>query len=101
SQRQLWRRNERDVFFCGPSIGAARKHHVRSAARADAGYHVNVVIGGAAGAIDSKENLAGEPAWIHRAAKNQVAAHVNCRDLVKSWRDTRVLCVARPNAPKT
>src|SRR5438874_6464270 len=84
----------------GPSIGAARKHHVRSAARADACYHVNVIIGGTAGAVDSKENLAGEPAWIHRAAKNQVAAHINRRDLVKSRRDTGVLCVGRPNAPE-
>ena len=25
----------------------------------------------------------------------------HCRDLVKSWRDTRVLCVGRTNAPKT
>src|SRR5438552_16585750 len=83
-----------------PSIGAPRKHDVRSAARTDAGYHVNVVIGSAARPIDSKEDLSGEPAGIDRAAKNQAAAHVNCRDLVKSWRDTRVLCVARPNAPK-
>src|SRR5439155_6949332 len=83
------------------AIGAAREHHVRSAARTDAGYHVNVVIGSAARPIDSKEDLSGEPAGIDRAAKNQAAAHVNCGDLVKSWRDTRVLCVARPNAPKT
>src|SRR5262249_43824481 len=27
--------------------------------------------------------------------------HVDCRDLVKSGRHSRVLCVARPNAPKT
>ena len=84
----------------GSSIGAARKHHIRSAARADACYHINVVIGGTAGAVDGKENLAGEPAWVDRAAKNQGAAHVNCRNLVKSGRDTRVLCVGRPNAPE-
>ena len=85
-----------------PSIGAAREHHVRAIAaeRADAGYHVNVVVSGAAGAVDRKEDLAGESAWIHRAAENQAAAHVDCCDLVKRWRNSRVLCVTRPNAPE-
>src|SRR5262249_46583748 len=50
---------------------------------------------------DSKEDLASESAWIHCAAENQAAAHVDCRDLVKRWRDSRVLRVARADAPKT
>ena len=87
---------------CCPSIGAAREHHVRAIAaeRADAGYHVNVVVSDAAGTVDSKEDLAGESAWIHRAAENKAAAQVDCRDLVKRWRNGRVLRVARPNAPE-
>src|SRR5205823_5525654 len=83
------------------AIGAAREHHVRSAARADAGYHINVVIGGTAGAVDGKENLTGEPAWIDRATENEAAAHVDCCDLVKGWCDARVLRVGRADAPKT
>src|SRR5262245_51187695 len=84
-----------------PSIGAARKHHVRAIAteRADTGHHVNVVVSGTAGAVDRKEDLASESAWIHSAAENEVAAHVDCRDLVKRWRDSRVLRVARADAP--
>ena len=85
-----------------PSIGAAREHHVRAIAakRTNARYHINVVVGDAAGAVDSKEDLASESAWIHRAAVNKAAAQVDCRDLVKRWRNGRVLRVARPNAPE-
>jgi hypothetical protein len=56
----------------GPSIGTAREHDVCAIAaeRADAGYHVNVAAGRAAGTVNSKEDLAGEPAWVHRAAEN-------------------------------
>src|SRR5215831_10734882 len=86
-----------------PSICAAREHHVRAIAakRPHARYHVDVVVGGAAGAVDSKEDLAGEPAWIHRAAENDAAPHAYRCDLVKRRRHGRVLCVARANAPKT
>ena len=61
-----------------PSISAARKHHVRAIAakRADPRYHINVVIGRAAGAVDSNENLTSESARIHRAAINEAAIHV-------------------------
>ena len=80
---------------CCPSIGAAREHHVRAIAaeRTDAGYHVDVVVSDAAGAVDSKEDLASESAWIPRAAVNKAAAQVDCRDLVKRWRNGRVLRV--------
>jgi len=86
-----------------PSIGAAREHHVRAIAaeRADAGDHVNVVVSGTAGAVDSKEDLASKSAWIYRAAENEAAAHVDCRDLVKRRRDSRVLRVGRADTPKT
>src|SRR5947209_5452321 len=85
-----------------PSIGAAREHHVRAvtAERAYAGYHVDVVIGRAARAVDSKKNLARQSAWIHCASKNQATAQVHCCDLVKRGRDGGVLRVARPNAPE-
>ena len=85
------------------TVRAAREHHIRAIAtkRADAGHHVSVVVSRAAGTVNSKEDLAGESAGIHRAAENEAAAHVDCSDLVKCWRDSRVLRVARADAPKT
>jgi len=77
------------------AVGAAREHHVGpvSAGRSHAGYHVNVVISGAAGAINRQEDLPTKSAWIDGAAVNQAAAHVNCRNLVKSRGDSGVLRV--------
>ena len=85
-----------------PSIGAPREHHVRAIAaeRADAGDHVNVVVSGAVGTVNGNEDLAGESARIDCTSETKAAAQVDCRDLVKRWRDGRVLRVARPNAPE-
>src|SRR4029077_16535368 len=86
-----------------PAVGAAREHHVGSVAagRSHAGQHVNVIVRRAAGAVNHQEYLPCKSAWINGASVNQAAPHVDCRDLIKCWRDSRVLCVARPNAPKT
>ena len=85
----------------GAAIGAAREHHVSPAARASAGYHVDVVVRRAAGAVDCQKDLAGKSPWIHRAAVNQAAAHVDCRDLVESGSDIWVLRIRRANTPKS
>src|SRR5437667_942417 len=69
------------------AVGAAGEHHVSPAARANAGYHVDVVVRRAAGAVDCQKDLAGKSPWIHRAAVNQAAAHVDCRNLVESGSD--------------
>ena len=44
--------------------------------------------------------MPGESAGINRAAIDDAAAHVDCHDLVKRWRDSRVLCIGRANTPK-
>jgi hypothetical protein len=44
--------------------------------------------------------LAGKSPWIHRAAVNQAAAHVDCCDLVESGSLRRVSCVSRTKTPK-
>ena len=84
----------------GAAIGAAREHHVSPAARASAGYHVDVVVRRAAGAVDCQKDLAGKSPWIHRTAVNQAATHVDGRYLIKRGRDIRVLRVGRANTPK-
>ena len=85
----------------GAAISAAREHHVSPAARASAGYHVDVVVRRAAGAVDCQKDLAGKSPWIHRTAVNQAAAHVDCRDLVESGSDICVLRIRRANTPKS
>ena len=84
----------------GAAIGAAREHRVSPAARASAGYHVDVVVRRAAGAVDCQKDLAGKSPWIHRAAVNQAAVHVDGSDLVESGCDIWILRVARTNTPK-
>ena len=42
-----------------------------------------------------------ESAGIHTPSKDQAAPQVNCCDLVKRGRNSRVLCVRGPNTPKT
>ena len=84
----------------GAAIGAAREHHVSPAARASAGYHVNVVVRRAAGAVDCQKDLAGKSPWIHRTAVDQAAAHVDCRDLVESGSLRPVSGIGRTNTPK-
>jgi len=85
-----------------PAVGAAGEHHVRAvtAERTNAGYHVNVVVSRAAGAVHSNEDLARQSTGIHRAAENQATAHIDCCDLIKRWRHTRILGVARTDAPE-
>src|SRR5207248_7348363 len=84
----------------GAAICAAREHHVSPAARASAGYHVDVVVRRAAGAVDCQKDLAGKSTWIHRTAVNQAATHVDCRDLVESGSDIRVLRIGGTNTPE-
>jgi len=84
-----------------PAVGAAREHHVRTApGRANAGYHVNVVVRRAARAVDRQEHLACKSAWVNGAAEDGAAAHVHCCDLIKRRRDVRVLRVARADTPE-
>src|SRR5438093_4399643 len=84
------------------AIGAAREHHVGPVAAegSHAGHHVNIVVSRAAGAVNYQEGLPTKSAWIDRAAVNDATAEVDCRNLVKSRRDTRVLGVSRENTPK-
>ena len=84
----------------GAAIGAAREHHVSPAARASAGYHVDVVVRRAAGAVDCQKDLAGKSPWIHRTAVNQAATHVDGRYLIKRGRDIRVLRIGGTNTPE-
>src|SRR5262245_10958089 len=84
------------------AVRAAGKHHVRSAAaeRLHAGQHINVVVGGATGTVNCQKALPSESTWINRAAKNQAAAQIHLRALIKCWCDARVLRVAGANAPE-
>ena len=84
------------------TISAAGEHYVRaiSPERTNTGYHVNVIVSRSARAVDRNENLARESAWIDSASKNQTTTHIDCCDLVKCRRNSRVLCVTRPNAPE-
>src|SRR5262249_58308027 len=84
------------------AISAAGEHYVRaiSPERTNAGYHVNVIVSRSTRAVDRNENLARETAWIDSASKNQATTHIDCCDLVKCRRNSRVLRVTRPNAPK-
>src|SRR5437588_6484215 len=84
----------------GAAIGAAREHHVSPAPRASAGYYVDVVVRRAAGAVDCQKDLAGKSPWIHRAAVNQAATHVDGRHLIKRGRDIRVLRIGGTNTPE-
>ena len=54
----------------------------------------------ATGTVSRQENLPRQSAWIHRAAENQAAAHVDCVTLVKSRCDGRVLGVASSECTK-
>ncbi len=78
------------------AVGAAREHHVRSAAaeRLHAGKHINIVVCGAAGTVNCQEALPGKSSRINSAAKSQAAAKVHLSDLIKCWCDARVLRVA-------
>jgi hypothetical protein len=86
------------------SVGAANKHHVRAiigTERLDAGHHINVVVSRSARPVHRKECLPCQSTWIDGAAENDATAHVNCGDLIESWRDSRVLSVGRADAPET
>src|SRR5690349_17944695 len=84
------------------TISAAGEHYVRaiSPEGTNAGYHINVIVSRPARAVDRNENLARESAWIDSASKNQAATHIDCCNLVKRWRNSRVLCITRSNAPE-
>src|SRR5947199_250226 len=86
------------------SVGAANEHHVPAIIGTEwlhAGHHVNVIVGGSARPVHREERLPCQSVWIHRAAENDAAAHINCSNLVKSWRDTWILSVGRADAPET
>ena len=85
-----------------PAVGAADKHHICTVAvgrRAYARHHVNVVVSRAAGAIHRQEYLACKACRVYRSA-NETAPHADCRDLIKSWSDSRILRVRRANTPE-
>src|SRR6266446_1462700 len=85
------------------TVRAAHEHHVSpvvGAGRQDAGKHVNVVVSAAARTIHRQEYLSCKSSWIDRCAELYAAAEVDRSNLVKSWRDASVLCVARANAVK-
>ena len=87
-----------------PAVGAARKHHISPRVKAGwshSGDHVNVVVSRAAGTVNGNEDLPGESVWVNGWPVPQAASHVDCCDLIKSRGHSRVLRVARPNAPKT
>src|SRR5438445_12267782 len=69
-----------------PVIGAAHKHHVGRASpgRHHAGQHVNVIVRGRAGSVNSQEQLSIESCWIDSPA-TEVATHVDWGYSVKSW----------------
>src|ERR1051325_79217 len=84
------------------AIRAAGEHHVAAVARAGRPHgrdHIDVVVGGRAGAIHRKENLAGKSA-IDCAAKKHAAPEIHRGNLVESRGNASVLGVARPNAPE-
>ena len=86
------------------TVGAACEHHVGSSGEAGRLYarnHVNVVVCGCAGTIHRQETLPCKSSWIYRVAENQTAAKVDLGDLVKRWRDARILCVALSEYSKT
>src|SRR5438876_1543650 len=85
------------------AVRAAHEHHVGpvvGAGRPHTGKHVNVVVCNGAGAVHRQEYLSCESSWIDRCAELYAAAEIDGSNLVKSWRDVPVLCVARANAVK-
>ena len=81
-------------------VCAAYEHYIRAIVGAEwfhRSHHVNVVV---SRAVNGDKDLPGEPSRIDRTAKNQAATHVDCRNLIESWCDIRVLGVTRTNAPK-
>jgi len=79
-----------------PAVNAAREHDVRAGGKAewlDGRQHVNVVVSRAAGTVHRQEQLPFKSSWIDRVAEIETAAQVDLGDLVKRWRDARVLCV--------
>src|SRR3989442_13135297 len=87
------------------AIGAASEHHVApvgGAERFHCSDHVNVVVRGAAGAVNSQKNLSYKSARINRAAVDQTAAHVNCGNLFIGGADSgrRFWCICSREASK-
>ena len=85
------------------AIGAAGEHHVAAVARAGrphGRHHINIVVGGRAGAVYRKENLAGESAGIDRAAIKYAAPEIHRGNLVESRGNAAILGVARTHAPE-
>jgi hypothetical protein len=83
------------------AIGAAHEHHVSRASseRLNARQHVNVIVRRGAGVIYRKERLPIQTAWVD-SSTNQVATHVNRRDLIKNRRLISKLRIAGTRAPK-
>src|SRR5438876_11861822 len=85
------------------AVGAAHEHHVGplvGAGRPQAGKHVNIVVSTGAGAVHRQEYLSCKSSWIDRCPELYAAAEIDVSNLIKSWRDVPVLCVARANAVK-
>ena len=84
------------------TVGAAGEHHVCSAAaeRLHTCQHINIVVRGATRTINCQEALSSKPAGVNRAAKNQAAAQIHLRALIKRWCDARVLRISGANAPE-
>lgn len=84
-----------------PAVGTANEHDVGPAAgRANAGHHVNVVVGRATGTVNRQEHLASQSARVDRATINGAAAHVDCSDLIKARRLIWVPRIGRANTPE-
>jgi hypothetical protein len=80
-----------------PAVCAPHKHHIRSGVEAGWLYtrhHVNVIVSRTTRTVHRQEQLPFKSPWIYGVAEIQAAAQVDLGDLVKRWRNARVLCVA-------
>src|SRR5438105_305930 len=96
---------------CLSAIRAAHEHHVAPVEPHDAPFdvrlrrlharqHVNTVASNGARAVHRQKNLPHQSGWIYEIAGIDVAAEIDRRALIKTWRDASVLGVTRANAPK-
>ena len=87
------------------AVGAAHEHYIGAggeARRLYTGNHVNIVVSRPAGAVHCQKQLPQKSTWIRSAGVSevQIAAETDLSNLVKSWRDCRVLRIAGAKAPK-
>lgn len=87
---------------CYTAIRAAREHHVSPGGvtrRLNTAQHVNIIIRGSTGTVDSQKYLPCQPGRIYIASVPH-PTKIDLSDLLEYRRLVTDLCITRPQAPK-